>query len=517
MYIRRFISILAAAVSIGVCIFITYISRDVDFQTILFNLLFLGVMLLMLLAVILFGMRRLSGICRGLRRGIARIKDSSAGGSLTDGDTPLFQNDFLDDCYRQYCTMVRQNPDTACDIRNFINEETIENYVHRGILELIPDILSSLGILGTFVGLVLGLREFDPSGYEQMAGSVSPLINGIKVAFITSIYGISLSLAYSFNLRSEFSSFSDLMEEFLDTYYLKVRPPYEVDSLSRLLGYQRSQEEMREELTSLFVDQMTKSFEQVLTPAFGHMTDGINRIVDSFTQNQARVMKQVCESMTAQMHEAFDAEFARISQNIAEMKKAQENYVDFMDRSLMRIQQIFNSLQDSLSRTGEYTSQSLEKLTDSQSEILDQFSRAQQDALRRLSDTQNEALSQFSAAQDEAFRINEEQKATYQEYIRFMYQSIEKFSEVWERNSQTLQAYSDEISRMEPVHATQEMRQELSAITQQLRELQQEQALSRDSARDSEQTELLNLTLQKLNEVSEQLSRPFLRRCFQKK
>ena len=92
---------------------------------------------------------------------------------------------------------------------------------------MIPDLLTSLGILGTFVGLVMGLREFDPSGYVQMAGSVTPLINGIKVAFITSIYGISLSLAFSFNLRSEFGYLSATVEEFLEAYYLYVRPPYE--------------------------------------------------------------------------------------------------------------------------------------------------------------------------------------------------------------------------------------------------------------------------------------------------
>ena len=105
------------------------------------------------------------------------------------------------------------------------NEDRIQNDIKRGILENIPDILTSLGILGTFVGLVMGLREFDPSGYEQMAGSVTPLINGIKVAFITSIYGIALSLSFSFNLRSEFSNLSARVEEFLDTYYLHVQPP----------------------------------------------------------------------------------------------------------------------------------------------------------------------------------------------------------------------------------------------------------------------------------------------------
>lgn len=481
MYIRRVISVLAAALSIGVCVFITYISRDVDQSTILFNLVFLGVMLLMLLAACAFGVFRLMDVCKGLRNGIRTIKNASEQGVAISNSHSLFDNRFLDECYQQYCRMAKRNPDTSCDIRNFINEEVIENYVRRGILELVPDILTSLGILGTFVGLVMGLREFDPSGYEQMAGSVSPLINGIKVAFITSIYGISLSLAYSFDLRSEFANLSALTEEFLDTYYLNVRPPYEIDSLSRLLGHQKSQEEMTQELTGIFVEQMTKSFEQVLTPAFGRMTDGINRVVDSFTRSQAQVMAQVCETVIGQMREELAADFSRISKSVTELEKAQSGYTDFMDRSLMRLQQSFLSFQEDMSRTGEYNSQ---------------------------------AMDQLAAAQKEVLRINQEQKATYQDYIRFMYQSIEKFSEVWEKNSQALQGYSDEIARMGPVQSSLEMQRELASISSRLQEIQKRQRDAELSqalaAENPDQTELLSRTLKKLNDLEEQIAVPRL-------
>lgn len=156
--------------------------------------------------------------------------------------------------------ITRRAPATS---RTFLNEDAIENYVHRSVLEGVSDILTSLGILGTFVGLVMGLREFDPSGYEQMTGSVTPLINGIKVAFITSIYGIALSLSFSFNLRSEFSGLSSALDAFLDAFYQYVQPPYEVDSLSKLMAQQKDQEALVHDLTGIFVEQMAQSFEPV--------------------------------------------------------------------------------------------------------------------------------------------------------------------------------------------------------------------------------------------------------------
>lgn len=485
LYVRRFISATAALVSIGICIFITWISKDVDQSTIIFNLVFLGGMLLMVGASVLFGLGRLMSICRSLRDSIEEIRAGKASGRRKDD--PLFQNDYLDDCYLQYQNMSRSNPNAACDIRNFINEELIESYVHRGILELIPDILTSLGILGTFVGLVMGLQEFDPSGYEQMAGSVTPLINGIKVAFITSIYGISLSLAFSFNLRSEFSNLSSLVEEFLDTWYLHVAPPYEVDSFSRLLEYQRDREDMTQELTGLFVQEMSKSFTKAITPAFEQMNQGIERIVTSFTKNQERAMTQICETVIGQMRAELSDEFSHITQTVAAMEKSHENYTDFMDHSMARMQQTLLSMQDNMKQASRFSAESLEQL---------------------------------EKAYRDTYKLSLEQKATYQEYIRFMYQSIEEFSAVWEKNSAQIQGYSDEIAKMGPVQSNREILTYLESISLLLQEIQKQQKaaeLKSEMSFDAELEDMMDRTLRKLDNLEELVSAPRLFRAGKKK
>lgn len=55
-----------------------------------------------------------------------------------------------------------------------------------------PAILTSTGIFGTFLGVALGLLEFDPS---DIGASVPQLINGLKTAFWTSIVGLLGALA----------------------------------------------------------------------------------------------------------------------------------------------------------------------------------------------------------------------------------------------------------------------------------------------------------------------------------
>ena len=54
-----------------------------------------------------------------------------------------------------------------------------------------PSGLASIGVLGTFFGIFIGLSEFDTS---DMQSSVPKLLDGMKTAFVTSILGLVFSL-----------------------------------------------------------------------------------------------------------------------------------------------------------------------------------------------------------------------------------------------------------------------------------------------------------------------------------
>ena len=56
-----------------------------------------------------------------------------------------------------------------------------------------PAVLASVGILGTFVGIVVGLLGFDPANLDQ---SIEGLLQGLKTAFVSSIAGLLASLVF---------------------------------------------------------------------------------------------------------------------------------------------------------------------------------------------------------------------------------------------------------------------------------------------------------------------------------
>ena len=64
----------------------------------------------------------------------------------------------------------------------------------KGVLSrTAPTILTSIGVLGTFMGIFLGLLDFDVSRIDK---SVPTLLSGLKVAFVTSILGMFFAIVF---------------------------------------------------------------------------------------------------------------------------------------------------------------------------------------------------------------------------------------------------------------------------------------------------------------------------------
>jgi methyl-accepting chemotaxis protein len=74
-----------------------------------------------------------------------------------------------------------------------IKNATTEN-VNEHLFDFIPHLFPTLGILFTFIGIAFGLWNFDSNNIEK---SIPELMNGLKTAFIVSIFGVALLVIFS--------------------------------------------------------------------------------------------------------------------------------------------------------------------------------------------------------------------------------------------------------------------------------------------------------------------------------
>ena len=195
----KLFSYLSVAVLLGSSAVLTAYSPD------LLSMVIVGFMCMIALAGSLYGLLPTISFTGGLLNGQNSIRKASG----TEGTSTwvaalqierFFHQKTLDKLFAEYREKVQHQRETGqivSDIDEAINEDVLALYTWRGVIAQIPGTLTGLGILGTFVGLLLGLRSISFITVEAALGSVQSILAGIDTAFYTSIAGVILSILFN--------------------------------------------------------------------------------------------------------------------------------------------------------------------------------------------------------------------------------------------------------------------------------------------------------------------------------
>ena len=142
----------------------------------------------------------------------------------------IFGQKELDSVFRDYKNTVEQerlNDEPLSDIVDFINEDYLSLHTWRGVVLQIPGTLTGLGILGTFIGLIMGIGSVGFSTVEAAIDSISSLLAGIEMAFFTSIAGVILSIIFNIFYHFVWNIMLREYGLFVDAYHKIVIPSSE--------------------------------------------------------------------------------------------------------------------------------------------------------------------------------------------------------------------------------------------------------------------------------------------------
>lgn len=91
-----------------------------------------------------------------------------------------------------------------CVLYIFVQKKNGKLIENRRWINQLPSLVSTLGVLGTFFGITIGLLNFD--SYDLNA-SIPLLLSGLKTAFFTSLAGMTGSLILSKMVASSYDNF----------------------------------------------------------------------------------------------------------------------------------------------------------------------------------------------------------------------------------------------------------------------------------------------------------------------
>ncbi|MBQ7774477.1 MAG: MotA/TolQ/ExbB proton channel family protein [Lachnospiraceae bacterium] len=191
----------------------------------------------------------------------------------------------------------------SCDIEDYINEDVLNKVGMSYFNSAISGTMTGIGILGTFIGLSIGLGSFNGDDIYTISDNVGPLLGGMKVAFHTSVYGIFFSLIFTFVYRAIMSDAYEKLEEFLDCYRECVEPlVITTDETSKaMLIYQANMANYMKQITEL------------LQGNAAEQTKGVEVIVQQFTK---------------QLEQSMGNDFARLGKTLAKACEAQAVYTE---------------------------------------------------------------------------------------------------------------------------------------------------------------------------------------------
>ena len=312
------------------------------------------------------GIRKSGGLTDANKREVVTsLPEKQAGGLLRER-----AEEFLESLVKLEAGY--HNPEPSSD--HFDDDEVVASTrIFRlpvALLDDLPSWMTGVGMLGTFVGIALGLGQIGAITDESSASLMTELegvIVGLSTAFWTSIFGLTSSLIFSIVGREALEKLYTELGNYrlaLDRLVPRVTTPKmlsdQVGVLKDIRDHGRASKEELQTIVNDLPGQLAGSFQaalgEVLAPDLSRMADAVAGQI-THAQSAAddaaqRVMQEVLEGVGSALRESmgtmaesakeFGANFDRAATQILEASKASQAALEQANERLLAERQLLD-------------------------------------------------------------------------------------------------------------------------------------------------------------------------------
>ena len=360
----------------------------------------------------------------------------------------------------------------------------------------LPNILTGLGIVGTFIGLTVGISLAAPglnsNDIKDAKEALNTLLDGASLAFITSIVGLLTSLVFSAYEKRYIHLFNSTCQKLNSALDARV----EYFSAERLASKNLAESKKQSLALQTFANDLAVSLGQVIEQ---HVTQPMISAIDELRTDQksasdetvSKVMGEFADKIAGAageemkafastiktMSDSLESQVESLTKGQDEMQKAAQNAVSGMSTAMAEgsekinegideaVNSLLNSVEISINSVTQQLDEASQKLASNLQQGLEQFDNI----LLKLTDT----ASHYQAMTD----ANKTLYSDISESIRVIGELSEKANQTnldFQRTAETFQDYI--------------------------------QSLNNTSANLADSTSSVNSTLTTLREVQEQMT-----------
>lgn len=296
----------------------------------------------------------------------------------------------------------------------FTREVLVDSRLFDEFTRHLPGVLTGLGIIGTFAGLLDGLQKFEPTPVEKAVNGLGPLLLGVQHAFVASGIAIACAMFVVFFSRLTLAYFYRLVEQLthaIDSLYATGAGE---EYLARLVKSSEQSAASTAQLKDALVEDLNKLMtnlveRQIAAQEASSLALG-QRLGDTISAAIAEPMKRVSEAMevtsrgngdqvNTMLESLLTGFMAKLEDTFGgQMRGINEQMQKSMD-SMATVQSSLQSLLVDIKQTNEHAAtqmsgtleDAMKKAADNQQLLTDQMRDFVQEFRRLVTDEQHKS------------------------------------------------------------------------------------------------------------------------------
>lgn len=260
-----------------------------------------------------------------LNRAVAKLEKTAGNNQRPSWREPRFLGRALRNEWQKFLLNAGQLDvrGMPCDIEDYINEDSvIDKPGHSQLAELIPSLLTSLGILGTFIGLMEGLTSVNFSDAQGTMDSIPLLLTGMRFAFATSVAGITCSLLFNMFYRMSVGRACRALDSFDESFY-ELAMPRPLSPEVQLICQKQDEEERLARIAEAVGNRVSSSLEMAVSRAMDPLTKSLDTFIQGATQEQVEGVRRIVGQFVSQMNAQLSGQMTTLGHTMEMVSQGQ--------------------------------------------------------------------------------------------------------------------------------------------------------------------------------------------------
>jgi len=247
-----------------------------------------------------------------------------------------------------------------CNTEEYINEDTVVYKPgHAQVAEILPTLLTSLGILGTFLGMIEGLTNLNFADSNTTITSIPTLLGGMRFAFATSVVGITGSIVFNVAYHIVKGRAFKSLDAFDETFY-ELAMPRPLDSDVQMIIQKQDEDLSMQQTIGQLGGQIAGAVELAVSRATHPLTMSMDNFIQGTTREQVDGIQRIVNRFMQQMDASMNGKFSAFADAVDRMNHSMQDMQQSMKIALETIKEM--ALDREMSETGGEYRKELETL-----------------------------------------------------------------------------------------------------------------------------------------------------------